>query len=39
MTDAEIYDELTAVFRQVLEDDAIELTPATTADDLDGWTR
>lgn len=37
MTDAEIYDELNAVFRQVLEDDTIELTPTTTADDVEGW--
>lgn len=37
MTDAEIYDELNVVFRQVLEDDTIELTPATTADDVEGW--
>ena len=37
MTDAEIHDELTNVFRQVLEDDTIELTSATTADDVDDW--
>ena len=37
MTDAEIYDELNAVFRQVLEDDTIELTPTTTAEDVEGW--
>ena len=37
MTDAEIYAQLNAVFRQVLEDDSIELTPETTADDVDGW--
>jgi acyl carrier protein len=37
MTDAEIYDELNVVFRQVLEDDTIELTPATTAEDVEGW--
>lgn len=37
MTDAEIYATLTDVFRQVLEDDTIELTPETTADDVDGW--
>ncbi len=37
MTDAEIYATLADVFRQVLEDDTIELTPETTADDVDGW--
>jgi acyl carrier protein len=37
MTDSEIYDILNKVFRQVLEDDSIVLTPSTTADDLDGW--
>lgn len=37
MTDAETYDQLNAVFRQVLEDDAIELTPGTTAEDVEGW--
>jgi acyl carrier protein len=37
MTEAEIYDALNAVFRQVLEDDSIELTPATTAEDVEGW--
>lgn len=37
MNDAEIYETLTTVFRQVLEDDSIELTPETTADDVDGW--
>lgn len=37
MTDAEIYAELNIVFRQVLEDDTIELTPTTTAEDVEGW--
>ena len=37
MTDAEIYAALNDVFRQVLEDDSIELTPSTTAEDVDGW--
>ena len=37
MTDAEIYATLADVFRQVLEDDTIGLTPETTADDVDGW--
>lgn len=37
MTDAEIYDTLNAVFRQVLEDDTITLTPNTTAEDVEEW--
>lgn len=37
MTDADIYAELNTVFRQVLEDDSIELTPTTTAEDVEGW--
>lgn len=28
---------LTEVFRMVFEDPEIELTPETTADDIDGW--
>lgn len=30
-------ERLTKVFRNVFEDDSIELTPQTTADDVDGW--
>lgn len=37
MNDTEIDDILTSVFRQVLEDDTIQLTPQTTADDIEGW--
>ena len=37
MTDAEILRSLTAIFRQVFEDDTITLTPNTTADDIDQW--
>lgn len=37
MTDNELYIRLNSIFRQVLEDDGIELTPRTTADDIDGW--
>jgi len=37
MTDPEIYDTLNKIFRQVLEDDSIVLTPSTTADDIEGW--
>lgn len=37
MKDAEIYEVLKNVFREVLEDDTLELTPQTTADDVDGW--
>ena len=37
MNDTEIDNILTSVFRQVLEDDTIQLTPQTTADDVEGW--
>ncbi len=37
MTEAEMYDALNQIFRQVLEDDTITLTPNTTADDVEGW--
>ena len=37
MTDAELYGELNTVFRQVLEDDTIELTPTMTAEDVEEW--
>ena len=37
MTEPEIYDALNQVFRTVLEDDTIALTPQTTAEDVDGW--
>jgi len=37
MTEPEIYNALNQVFRAVLEDDTIALTPQTTAEDVDGW--
>lgn len=37
MTEPELYDALNQVFRQVLEDDTLVLTPETTADNVDGW--
>jgi len=37
MNDTEIDNTLTSVFRQVLEDDTIQLTPQTTAEDVEGW--
>jgi acyl carrier protein len=37
MTDEEIQAKLTNVFRTVFDDDAIVLTPATTADDIEEW--
>ena len=33
----QLYRELTEVFRDVFDDDAIALTPETTAADIDGW--
>jgi acyl carrier protein len=37
MTEPELYDALHQVFRQVLEDETLVLTPTTTADDVEGW--
>ena len=37
MTIEEIYNRLTQIFRDVLEDDTIELKPETTADDIEAW--
>ncbi|MBA1184190.1 acyl carrier protein [Stutzerimonas nitrititolerans] len=37
MTPADILDALTQLFHDVFDDDSIELTPETTANDIDGW--
>ena len=37
MTDADLYETINDVFRGVLEDDSLNLTPDMTADDVDGW--
>jgi acyl carrier protein len=37
MTDQELYAELNGIFRRVLDDDTIILTPSTTTEDVDGW--
>ena len=37
MTNREILQGLTDIFREVFEDDTIVLTPDTTADDIDRW--
>ncbi len=37
MTEPELYDGLNEIFRQVLDDDTIALTPSMTAEDVDGW--
>ena len=37
MIESELYSELNAIFRNVLDDDAICLSESTTADDVDGW--
>ena len=37
MTKNEIYERLTAVFRDVFDDETIEINDATTADDIEDW--
>jgi acyl carrier protein len=37
MTEPELYAGLNEIFRQVLDDDSIDLKPTMTADDVDGW--
>jgi acyl carrier protein len=37
MNEAEIYEGLTQLFRDLFSNDAIVLTPGTTAADIDGW--
>ena len=37
MTREEVYERLNAVFRDILDDDSIELHDETVADDVDGW--
>lgn len=37
MTEQEIFQELSAVFRDVFDDETITLRPETTAEDIVGW--
>jgi acyl carrier protein len=37
MEKVQVYSKLTAVFRDVFDEDELNLTPQTTADDVDGW--
>ena len=37
MSREEVYDKLNEIFRDVFDDDSIQLTDATTADDIDDW--
>ena len=37
MTREEVYERLNKVFREVFDDDSIELHDETVADDVDGW--
>lgn len=37
MTREEVYERLTKVFCEVFDDDTIELSDETTADDIEGW--
>ena len=37
MTKDEIYKRLNSVFRDVFDDDTLEISEATSADDIDDW--
>ena len=37
MTREEVYERLTGVFREVFDDDSIEINDETTANDIDDW--
>jgi acyl carrier protein len=37
MEESSIYAKLTRIFRDVLDDENIELSPGVTAKDVDGW--
>ena len=37
MTREEVYERLTGVFRDVFDDDSIEISDETTADDIEDW--
>ena len=37
MTREEVFEQLTEIFRDVFDDEDIELTDETTADDIDDW--
>jgi acyl carrier protein len=37
MDQIQIYSKLTTVFREVFDEDDLNLKPETTADDVDGW--
>jgi acyl carrier protein len=37
MTDAEIYQQLTVIFRDVFGDDELQLAPELSAADVSGW--
>ena len=37
MTREEVYERLNEVFREVFDDETIELHDETTAEDIDGW--
>lgn len=37
MENAVVYEKLTTVFRDVLDEDDLALSPGLTADDVDGW--
>lgn len=37
MSRKEVFEKLNGIFREVFDDDSIELQESTTAEDIDGW--
>lgn len=37
MDEAQIYERLTEIFRDIFDDDSISVTPELSAKDVDGW--
>ena len=37
MDETQIYARLTEIFKDVFDEDSIEITPETSAKDVDGW--
>jgi len=37
MDEPQIYQRLTEIFKEIFDEDSIEVTPKLSADDVDGW--